>query len=36
MAVTFIVAVRFVPPGRVEPQEVLDTVPEPEPAQQGT
>jgi fucose permease len=31
MAATFIVAVRFVPPGRVEPQEVLDTHPEPEP-----
>ncbi|HEY1591498.1 MAG TPA: MFS transporter [Solirubrobacteraceae bacterium] len=34
MAVTFVVAVRFVPPGRVEPQEVLDAVSAPEPAQQ--
>jgi len=31
MAATFIVAVRFVPPGRVEAPEVLDTHPEPEP-----
>jgi len=31
MAATFIVAARFVPPGRVEAPEVLDTHPEPEP-----
>jgi EmrB/QacA subfamily drug resistance transporter len=32
MAATFIVAVRWVPPGRVEAPEVLDTQPQPEPA----
>ena len=36
MAVTFIVAVRWVPPGRVEAPEVLDAEAEASPAPAGT
>jgi EmrB/QacA subfamily drug resistance transporter len=35
MAATFIVALRGVPPGRVEEQEIVDAEPEPQPAATG-